>query len=105
MASLSRRLDVARAQQNERLIALLEQEAAELNRNPSLAQTVWSWLATTSRNLITALTHWSDLRVAQFEDAAGMQWWYAYNPATGQTVYTDSETDLRSWIEANYVGQ
>ena len=28
--------------------------------------------------------------------------WYAFDPKTGKTVYTDSETELRIWIAQNY---
>ncbi len=50
---------------------------------------------------IKAFTDRSKLQVNQMVDG-NYVWWYAYDPKTGKTIYTDSRTELMSWIEQNY---
>ncbi len=103
MASLLHRLEVARANQDTRLIALLEREWQQLE-----AQTHAPWQALVARfqqlvQWVKGLASWQPhLQVWQFTDEMGHAWWGAFDPRTGQTVYTDSETELRLWIEQNY---
>ncbi len=46
----------------------------------------------------------SELQVHQFMNGSDLMW-YAFDPRTGQSVYADSEAELRIWIEDNYYGR
>jgi hypothetical protein len=98
--SLERRIEVARANQNTELLAMLELEksaiapyqvttiAAPANNFGSAWQGLWSLLLPKA-----------EIKVKQICDRAGKQWWYAYNPLTGQAVYADTDNEMRMWIE------
>lgn len=60
------------------------------------------WLKQT---LVTSLTHAAELEVRQEVDRRGQVWWYVYDPITGVSMRTDSETRVRSWIEQQYLNQ
>lgn len=105
-ANLTHRIEVARAEHNDALLALLEQEQAELlstwqtpaptSWRQRLRQSwqTWRWF---SQNRLA-------LRVERVQDAAGQRWWYAFDPNSGKTLYADSETDVLRWIEENQLG-
>ncbi len=98
--SLERRIEVARINHNTELLAMLELErtaiapyqgttmAAPVNNVESLWQAL--------RNILLPK---AELKVKQVCDRAGNQWWYAYNPITGQSVYADTDNEMRRWIE------
>ncbi|MEB3338806.1 MAG: hypothetical protein VKJ46_15155 [Leptolyngbyaceae bacterium] len=107
-ASLAHRLEAAREANNTQLLALLEKEEQQLktippsalpsNASPSLMANLKSaWQGVTQ-----AIANSSELQVRQISDDFGVNWWYAYDPHTGHAVYTDSETEMRLWIEENY---
>lgn len=104
--SLAHRLEVARAERNWHLVELLEREGKQVSmpssvqhdHHPLLANVKHWW-----QELVETFAHSSDLRIWQTTDKSGMNWWHAYNPITGQGICTDSETEMRIWIEANYV--
>ncbi|HBB33286.1 MAG TPA: hypothetical protein DDZ80_24410 [Cyanobacteria bacterium UBA8803] len=56
------------------------------------------------QGLIEAIACSSELQVWQTWSSSGIGWWHAYDPMTGQSVCTDSELELRLWIEQNYRG-
>ncbi|MBF2027460.1 MAG: hypothetical protein IGS48_11930 [Oscillatoriales cyanobacterium C42_A2020_001] len=63
----------------------------------------WSQnLSTLWHDLVTLVTGDRRLQVWQSVDEQGDRWWCAYNPQTGQSVYADSEAEMRFWIEQNY---
>jgi hypothetical protein len=105
-ASLTRRLEVARAAQNFQLIALLEQEQKQLGlakKQPASAlfakiKQVWnSWM--------DAIAHHSMLSIDQIMSDSGTVLWRAYDPHTGKTLYAESETEIVQWIEDNDLGR
>lgn len=106
VASLNRRLAVARANCDQTLIALLEQEqqqiVADVDRHAGSLQ---QQLATLWDDLTTLVRGDANLRVWQTVDRHGEHWWCAYDPKTGQSVYADSESEMRLWIEQNYVAE
>ncbi|PZO35419.1 MAG: hypothetical protein DCF19_24000 [Pseudanabaena frigida] len=99
--SLERRIEVAHANQNAELLAMLELERsaiapyqaatpmdAPVTHDASLWQGLWNFLVPKA-----------EIKVKQVCDRAGNQWWYAYNPITGQSVYADNDNEMRLWIE------
>ncbi len=102
LSSLEHRLEVAKAACNLPLIELLEHEkkstvtakTARSVEQPSL------WHRFVENFVIKA-----ELQVKQINDVQGDIWWYAYDPKTGNCVYADTDSDLRSWIESNYTGK
>ncbi|EKQ70259.1 hypothetical protein OsccyDRAFT_0537 [Leptolyngbyaceae cyanobacterium JSC-12] len=101
--SLKHRLDVARAAENTRLVELLEREQKEISEDtidrhvsfPQQLTSLWD-------DFMSLITGNSSLEVWQSVDEQGDRWWCAYNPQTGQSVYADSETEMRLWIEQHY---
>jgi len=113
LASLEHRLEVAKAQQNMQLVALLEIEKRSINPISIRFQSVSSgkssinlrpWLITVWQRLGHSFTNnflpKAELQIQQLSDPAGNQWWYAYDPKTGKSVYADSDTEMRLWIES-----
>jgi hypothetical protein len=111
-ASLAHRLEIARASQNEHLVALLEREqqqlGVELNRLnglrvnglPSLVQGVSQrW-----QEWMEAIATHSQLSVERVS-ADGEIFWYAYDPQTGKALYAESESEVLDWIEKNGLGR
>ncbi len=107
MASLSRRLEVARADNNTQLVALLEQEKQQVTRDTALLEPEAGpqrWWKALSQRVGQALRSRSGLQVSEIVDGSD-RWWVAFDPQTGQLVYADSEAELRLWIEENYQGK
>lgn len=103
-ASLNHRLEVAKATQNTTLVELLEREQKEISGDAA-DHPFSSWshnLTTLWHDLVTLVTGDARLQVWQSVDERGDRWWCAYNPQTGQSVYADSEAEMRLWIEQNY---
>ncbi len=105
-ASLTRRLEVAKAAQNFHLVALLEQEQQQLglakkHHGSDLVtqiKQVWnSWM--------DAIAHHSMLSIDQIMSDSGTVLWRAYDPRTGKTLYAESESEVVQWIEDNDLGQ
>lgn len=106
-ASLAHRLEVARATRNTQLVVLLEQEQRQLQAQsrPSRLSNLFSSLNQRWHNLILAIENSSKLSVERVVDEAGSIWWYAHDPATGKTLYAETEADVLQWIEDNRLGQ
>jgi hypothetical protein len=105
--SLSHRLEVAKAANNPRLVSLLEQERRQIRQQAKaegLLQGEHNWLQNTWHKIASLFTD-STLQVWQATDDAGNLWWCAYDPQTGKSVYADTETEMRLWIQQNYRGQ
>lgn len=103
VSSLNHRLAIAKANRDQRLVELLEQEKRQIAGDAiqprvSLQQN----LTTLWHDLVALVRGDANLRVWQTMDQLGERWWCAYNPQTGQSMYTDSETEMRIWIESNY---
>lgn len=106
MASLSHRLDVARANNNAHLVALLEREKQQVapKDTADAFQAHGNWWSTMTQFVMNWLFGGSELQVSEIVDGRD-RWWVASNPQTGQLVYADSEAELRLWIEENYQGR
>lgn len=106
MASLARRLEIARATHNSQLVQLLEQEKQQFTTSVPLPkdQPRLNWLKAFRQNIAKMMARHSELQVCQFVNGSD-RWWYAIDPQTGDCVYADSEAELRLWIQQNYRGQ
>lgn len=49
--------------------------------------------------LIDLLTHAQTLHVWQRVDRFGNRYWQAYDSATGRSISSGSETEIRAWLE------
>ncbi len=103
-ASLNHRLEVARAAHNNQLVSALEQEKQQIEPDRSLNNItpVADRLKHLWQQLVDAIVHANDLQVWTTTDGGNALWWHAYNPRSGKSVVTDSESEMRLWIEANY---
>jgi len=105
-ASLAHRLEVARASQNDYLVALLEREQRQLGfeRNRVNGSSLIGWLSQRWNDLVEAIANSSQLSVEQIS-ADGAIFWYAYDPQTGKALYAESESEVLDWIEKNGLGR
>lgn len=106
-ASLAHRLEVARANQNEHLVALLEREQRQIGVEPGYANRALSlvqWLGQKWNELMEAIAKSSQLSVERVS-ANGDIFWYAYDPETGKALYAESESEVLDWIEKNNLGR
>ncbi|MBW4519247.1 MAG: hypothetical protein KME16_06040 [Scytolyngbya sp. HA4215-MV1] len=107
LASLSRRLEIARAAKNAQLIELLEQEKRQLATDKTLPQAskpLSVWFNGFVKKLVQTIAGSAELEAFQFKNGSDL-WWYAFDPRTGRCIYADSEAELRLWIETNYQGR
>jgi hypothetical protein len=105
--SLNHRLEVAKSENNTHLVALLEREREQIRQQAQVDGVVapeQNWLQRTWQQVVAALTD-STLQVWQAADDMGNLWWCAYDPQTGKSVYADTETEMRLWIQQNYHGR
>lgn len=104
LTQLSRRLEVAKAHQNLSLIAALEYEQAQLTV-PTQSVAVSNRLHQLWMSFAGTLSEWTKVHIEQTVDAKGQPCWYAYNPQAGQSIFTESESEMRQWITKSYWGR
>lgn len=100
-ASLAHRLEKARTERNNQLVALLEQEQIQLETQESVVsatpiaprKTLW-------QRFIAKFSQPSAISVERVVDS-GSVFWRAYNPRTGETCYAETESEIIDWIEAS----
>ncbi len=110
--SLAHRLEVARANHDDRLTALLEREYQQLMAdcksasldasNLPLVKAITAWLQRQWENLADTIPNWYQLQIQQVIAENGHPCWLIYYPKTGQTFYTESETEMQAWIKEVY---
>jgi hypothetical protein len=103
--ALDHRLEIARTTNNKQLINLLERERHQLETTAIRRDAAPSPIARLKgfwQQLVEAIANSAKLQVWQTVDSYGVQWWNAYDPHTGHSVCTDSESEMRQWIEENY---
>lgn len=95
---------VAKARDDQPLLALLEQEQAQLDAEWSPAevsnplQQVWAWLAQT-------LDRSTQLNIEQIVDEGGQIWWRGFDPRTGKGIFAESKAEVVHWIERHHLGR
>lgn len=82
---------------------LMEYQELELISTPKPATKTNKWNLSTKLSqiwqfLMTVLNQKSEVQIYQIYEG-GINWWYAYDPATGEAVYLESETDVELWLE------
>lgn len=104
-ASLAHRLEVAKASQNDYLVALLEREQRQLGveRTRVKGSSLIGWLSQRWNDFVEAIANSSKLSVERIS-ADGAIFWYAYDPQTGKALYAESESEVLDWIEKNGLG-
>src|SRR5579883_1838031 len=107
VASLAHRLEVARACQNEQLTALLEREYEQLmvERRAVLfasSNSIRAWVQRLWDNFADTMPGLYQLQIKQTIDDTGRTRWHVYYPKTGQTLVTESETEMQDWIKETY---
>lgn len=101
LALLTRRLEVAKASQNQQLVIALEREYEQLT-SLTTAQSVENWLQSLWMGFAETLSEWTKVHIQQTVNAKGKTSWYAYNPQAGQMLHTDSADEMRRWIKQTY---
>ncbi|MEO0885429.1 MAG: hypothetical protein AAFY54_05785 [Cyanobacteria bacterium J06648_10] len=104
LSQLSRRLEVARAHHNPLLVAALECEYAQLTSTAEPV-TLGDRLQQLWLSFSGTLSDWTKVHIEQTVDAKGKPCWYAYNPQAGQAIFTESESEMRQWINTGYWGR
>jgi hypothetical protein len=110
LAVLKHRLKIAKLQQNVQLVELLEIERREISplsirfnsshQHKSQIKSISAWFKLFRNGFIDNFVPKTDLQVKKLCDEAGNDWWYAYNPKSGKSVYANSDSEMRLWIEA-----
>ncbi|MBF2026576.1 MAG: hypothetical protein IGS48_07395 [Oscillatoriales cyanobacterium C42_A2020_001] len=107
-ASLAHRLEIARAKHDENLTALLEREYQQLmadcqsTSRPSWAESVNNWLQRQWENLADTMPNFYQLQIQEEIAEGGRKSWKVHYPKTGQTLQTESETEMQTWIKEMY---
>jgi hypothetical protein len=107
VASLTHRLEVARACHNDQLTALLEREYEQLMVEQKAvlfasSNSVRAWFQRLWDNFADTVPSLYQLQIKQTVNANGHDCWSVYYPKTGQTLVTESETEMQSWIKKTY---
>ena len=104
LSLLTRRLEIAKARQDQPLVAALEREYEQLT---ALAQptSMGTRLAQLWMSFAETLSDWNKVHIEQMVDANGKPGWYAYNPQAGQSIFTESEAEMHRWITQSYWGR
>ncbi|AFY73826.1 hypothetical protein Syn7502_01782 [Synechococcus sp. PCC 7502] len=114
MASLEHRIKVAKLEQNYQLVQVLETERKGISpisirsntssdspkAFPSFIDVTINWLNTLKNSFIDNFVPKTGLQVKQILDTDGNKWWHAYDPKSGQSVYADSDSEMRLWLES-----
>jgi hypothetical protein len=105
LSSLEHRIKIAKLEQNLQLVDLLEIEKKSID--PTFLQSnaersPIDWLNRLINGLIDNFVPKTELQIKKLSDTFGNEWWYAYDPKTGKSVYADSDSEMRLWIESNY---
>ena len=107
VASLTHRLEVARASHNDQLTAALEREYEQLliERKAALldsSNAVKSWFQRLWANFADTMPSLYQLQIKQTIAANGQSCWSVYYPKTGQRLVTASEPEMQAWIKKTY---
>jgi len=107
VASLTHRLEVARACQNDQLTTVLEREYEQLmvERKAVLTASSHSVKALLQRlwdNFADTIPSLYQLQVTHTSDGKGHESWSVYYPKTGQRLVTESKTEMQAWIKKTY---
>lgn len=104
LTSLSRRLESAQARQNQQLVQVLQREYDQLTAAEP-AERLGDRLEPLWMQFSETLSEWNKVHIEQTVDSEGKSGWYAYNPQSGQAIFTPSQEEMHQWVKANYWGQ
>ena len=98
MASLVRRLEVAKTANDSELTKIIEQERQQIAFPVTRCkqQQLTTWLKTFKQGVATIFGSFKP-QVCQFVNGSDC-WWYAIDPKTAESIYADSKAELRLWI-------
>ena len=104
LTSLARRLEAARAHQDQQLVAALQHEQEQLSafEQPTSAS---SRLEQTWMGFAETLSDWTKVQIEQTTDSQGNPGWYVYNPQAGEAMFTQSKDEMNQWIKSSYWGK
>ncbi|MBE9062558.1 hypothetical protein [cf. Phormidesmis sp. LEGE 11477] len=104
---LSRRLESAKAQHNQSLVAALEYEYQQLTAVATQPQTASAggYLQQLWASFAQTLSEWNKVQIEQGFNAQGHPTWSAYNPQLGETILTESKAEMHQWIRKHYWGK
>jgi hypothetical protein len=71
------------------------------HRTERTAAPLLRWIALAGKSLISVLTDTRQMRIWTRDTRTG-KLWYAYDPATEQTISHTSEEGLRTWLEQRH---
>lgn len=104
LTSLTRRLEAARARQDQPLLAALQHEQEQLTAfSPN--RSLGNQLEQTWMGFSETLSDWSKVQIEQTSDRQGNPGWYAYNPQSGEAVFTQTKEEVDQWIKSSYWGK
>lgn len=73
----------------------------EKNRASAQSRSAGFW-SQMGQAVVSWLTYDSELQVWQAPDADGNDIWHAYDPMSDRAFYTESEDEMRQWIEERH---
>ena len=107
-ASLDHRIDVARANNDYRLLELLLKEKDQLESFPdhwmNAPKNIVERFQFLWKKVVQSFENVGKLNVEKIVDVSGNVWWYAHDPRTGKTLWAESEPEIVKWIEDNELG-
>ncbi|NJO41746.1 MAG: hypothetical protein HC865_14215 [Cyanobacteria bacterium RU_5_0] len=77
-------------------IKLNSHSKAESKINSSYVQ---SWMNKVWNIIADLLVPNTEPQIMQKRDRNGQDWWYVYDPQTGESAWFTSETEVRAWLE------
>ncbi len=110
--SLVHRINVAKANHNESLVAILEREYHQILSDrhqeqhklthPWTSQTIGTWAQQIWDQFADTIPNLYQLKIQQQTDDQGHIQWQVNNPKTGQTLITHSKPEMDTWIRQFY---
>lgn len=106
--SLDHRIDVARTNNDYRLLELLLKEKDQLESLPGhwldAPKNIGERLRFLWKKIVQTFENADKLNVEKIVDISGNVWWYAHDPRTGKALWAESEPEIVKWIEDNDLG-
>lgn len=106
-ASLARRIEVARTNNNHALLSQLQKERQILEEAgyATGSRSKLGGLQQFFRQVVTAMQNADKLHVEKIVNESGETWWYAHDPRTDKTLWSDTQSEVVKWIEDNNLGR
>ncbi|MDM9379185.1 hypothetical protein QUB80_00485 [Chlorogloeopsis sp. ULAP01] len=87
---------------NNEMCIQTEDTKLQLNSGYDSTSFLWRFMSNFWQKIVNLLQKHQELQVYQKNDHKGNTYWQAYDPLTGKSFTSGSESDVRAWIEQLY---